>query len=156
MASQRPMHRSGFAATVGVIGLVAAAALVAMLGEHGAFSGSGATVVAIAPPIPGVTLDDSTTDRTPVVTSLRTHSEAERRGVRVGDRIAAVDGREVRDVAGLREAVERHSGAVPVSLQIQRGDAVWDVALDRAEPPGDRPDLRLAPNDPEDPARRGR
>ena len=155
MASQHPMHRSATSATIGVTVLLAAVALVMMLGERGVFSG-GMTIAAVAPPIPGVTLEDAIADRMPVVTSLRTHSEAERAGVRVGDRIDAVDGRQVRDVAALRAAVARHPGTIPVSLEIQRGDAVWNVALDRAEPPTDAPDPGLAPNDPKNPARRRR
>ncbi len=152
-----PMHRSrSVAAAVGVAALVLAATLVMMLGEHGAFSAFGTATAIVAPPLPGVTLDDSADDRTPVVTSLRTHSEAERRGVRVGDRIQAVDGRQVRDLATLREAVASHAGTVPVALQIQRGDTIWDIALDRAEPGGDPPDIRRVPDDPENIARRGR
>lgn len=156
MATRHDPHRSR-SAMIGAIGLLLVVMLVMMLAGRGAFAVLGPSVATgVAPPIPGVTLDDSSLDRVPVVTSLRTHSEAERRGVRVGDRIQAVDGRHVRDLAALREAVAQHSGAVPVSLKIQRGDMLWDVALDRAEPPADRPDPAASPNEPEDPAGRGR
>ena len=93
--------------------------------------------------LPGFTVDDddgSTRAPMPVVTSLRSDSEAERLGVRVGDHIAAVDGRPVRDVAGLRAVVTADRARGPVALHILRGSAVWNVAIDRAEPPagGDR------------------
>lgn len=156
MATRHDLHRSGTAATVGVVALLLAVALVTMLAERGAFAIFGTATTTAAPPIPGVTLDDTTADRTPVVTSLRTHGEAERRGVRVGDRIQAVDGRQVRDVAALRAALAKHSGGVPVSLQIQRGDSLWDVALDRAEPSGDGLDPAVAPGESKNPARRRR
>lgn len=89
--------------------------------------------------IPGITVDDEDAGaqgtHMPVVTSLRSNSEAERLGVRVGDHIAAVDGRPIRDVAGLRAVVTGDRAHGPVALHILRGSAVWNVALDRAEPP---------------------
>ncbi|HEY0269735.1 MAG TPA: PDZ domain-containing protein [Sphingomonas sp.] len=122
--------------------LILVACLTALLvigaAERGLFTHHPASVTRIA--IPGVTVDDDDDDGNaqasmPVVTSLRSDSEAERLGVRVGDHIAAVDGRPIRDVAGLRAVVTADRAHGPVALHILRGSAVWNVAIDRAEPP---------------------
>ncbi|USI73115.1 PDZ domain-containing protein [Sphingomonas morindae] len=85
------------------------------------------------PLVPGVTLVDDPAQM-PVVTSLRSASEAEQRGVRVGDHIAAVDGRPVHSVAGIAAVLHARQRARQLALHIVRGNAVWTVAIDRAEP----------------------
>jgi len=117
-----------------------AVALVIALAEHGTFTRMpprGAIVT-----LPGITLDDdganTAAQPTPIVTSLRSDSEAQRLGIRVGDHITAVDGRPVHNVAALREAVFADHGRGPVALHILRGTAVWTIAIDRAEPAPDR------------------
>jgi S1-C subfamily serine protease len=119
--------------------LIFAACLVVLLvigaAERGLFTPLPAPASRIA--IPGITVDDDDDDvsRLPVVTSLRSDSEAERLGVRVGDHISAVNGRPVRDVAGVRAVVVADRAHGPVALHIVRGSVAWNVALDRAEPP---------------------
>lgn len=138
-APRRPRH------LVLALLALALAGLVAVMGEHGVFATVGALA---APAIPGVTVeDDAANAAMPIVTSLRSDGEAQRLGLRVGDRIAAIDGRPVRDAADLRRAIA-HASAGPVSLHIRRGDTVWTMAIDRADadPKG------REPHDPQDPA----
>ncbi len=121
------------APAIGIVAVVAAVALVVAAAEHGSFSrfvraGSGPIA-----PIPGVTVGD-TQDAVPVVTSVRSDGAAERAGIEVGDEIVAVDGRNVRDVAALRDAIVADRGDRRLALHIRRGDALWSVAIDRAEP----------------------
>jgi S1-C subfamily serine protease len=117
-----------------------AALLVVVAAERGVFTPA-KSVGGNRMSLPGITLDDDDDDGPggdppmPVVTSLRTDGQAERLGVRVGDHIAAIDGRPVRDVAALRAALQDTRGHKPVALHILRGSAVWNVAIDRAEPP---------------------
>jgi S1-C subfamily serine protease len=125
-------------AALPIIVLCLLAALVVGAAERGLFAALSPAGKSIA--IPGITVDDDDDDGSdhapmPVVTSLRSDSEAERLGVRVGDHIAAVDGRPIRDVASLRAVVIADRARGPVALHILRGSAVWNVALDRAEPP---------------------
>jgi S1-C subfamily serine protease len=131
-----------------MIGLaaVAMAGSLAVLGERGIFS---APVGRAAPALPGVTLEDeSGTTTMPVITSLRSDGQAERSGLRVGDRIAAVDGQPVRDVAAFGRAMRMRPGTTPVRLHVRRGDAAWTVAIDRVEA-----DYRgTKPHDPQDTA----
>lgn len=119
---------------IGIVAVVAAVALVVAAAETGSFSrfaraGSGAVAT-----IPGVTVGDAA-DKLPVVTSVRSNGAAERAGIEVGDEIVAVDGRNVRDVAALRDVIVADRGDPRLALHIRRGDALWTVAIDRAEPP---------------------
>ena len=122
----------------GVVIFVTAACLalvsVIFLAEHGQFSRFGRSGSLVA--IPGVTLDEdgNAAADMPIVTSLRSDSEAERLGIRVGDHIDAVDGRPVRSVAALRAAIVADRGRGPVALHIRRGSAIWNVAIDRLDP----------------------
>jgi S1-C subfamily serine protease len=120
--------------TIAVIAVVAAVALVVMAAEHGSFSrfvrgGTGAVSL-----IPGVTIGD-TSDRLPVVTSVRSDGAAERAGIEVGDEIVAVDGHAVHDVATVHDVVMTDHRDRRLALHIRRGDALWTVAIDRADPP---------------------
>ena len=140
-SSPRAAPRS---ALLGIAAAIGAAGSVAVLGEHGAFSGMASRPLAS---IPGVTLADDTGDAgMPVVTSLRSDGEAQRLGLRVGDRIAAVDGHPVRTVAALGRAMRSQAGMAPLRLHVRRGDTVWTVAIDRI----DHRDTE--PHDPQDPA----
>lgn len=118
-----------------------AIAVVIALAERGVFTRLSRTGGGLA--IPGVTLDDDSvaaglTDAPmPIVTSLRSDSEAERLGIRVGDHIDAVDGRSVRDVAALREAIVTDRGRGRVALHILHGSAVRTIAIDFAGPAAD-------------------
>ncbi len=135
----------------GVIAVVAALLLVLIMAERGLFSrlpggrSTGST-------LPGVTLDNDDDDRLPVVTSVRTNGEAERAGIRAGDEIEAVDGHAVRDVAALRATVQSDHRSGPLALHIRRGDTLWTVALDRAEPPVGAPVATEKMHGPENPA----
>lgn len=126
-------------AAIAIVVVCLAVVLVLLAAEHGVFTSLPAGGNHMG--LPGITLDDDDDDGPggdppmPVVTSLRTNGEAERLGVRVGDHIAAVDGRPVRDVAALRAALLAARAHQPVALHILRGSAVWNVAIDRAEPP---------------------
>ncbi len=118
---------------IGVVAVVAALALVVAAAEHGSFSrfvraGSGPIAT-----IPGVTVGD-TSDQLPVVTSVRSNGAAERAGIEVGDEIVSVDGHAVHDVAALHDVVLASRGDPRLALHIRRGDALWTVAIDRAEP----------------------
>ena len=118
---------------IGIVAVVVAVALVvvaAETGSFGRFASAGNTLVAA---IPGVTVGD-TDDKLPVVTSVRSDGAAERAGIEVGDEIVAVDGRDVHDVAALHEAITADRGDRRLALHIRRGDALWTVAIDRAEP----------------------
>lgn len=127
--------RGGRGLAIGVATIVAALLFVLFLAEHGLFGwlgpggGAGST-------LPGVTLGDSG-DHMPVVTSVRSNGEAERVGIRAGDEIAAVDGHAVRDVAALRATLLADRGKGPLALHIRRGDTLWTVSIDRAEPAAD-------------------
>jgi S1-C subfamily serine protease len=112
--------------------VAAVALLVLFVAEHGGFSQFARA--SFRPAIPGVTVENGAARRTPVVTSVRTDSQAQKRGLRVGDDILSVDGRRVRDVQALRDAVVAAGNHAPLDLDVQRGDAVWTVSIDRAEP----------------------
>jgi S1-C subfamily serine protease len=141
-ARRRATGRRGeWRAAMVILAVCVAVLLVLGAAERGLFTPRAAPASRMMA-IPGITVDDDDDDgtgntqaRMPVVTSLRSDSEAERRGVRVGDHIAAVDGRPIRDVAGLSAVVTADHTRGPVALHIVRGSAVWNVALDRAEPP---------------------
>ena len=119
----------------GIVAVVASVALVVLAAEHGSFSrfarGGG-----VLPAIPGVTVGD-TDDRMPVVTSVRSNGAAERAGLQVGDEIVTVDGRRVQTVETLRDVMRSEPGDRRLALHIRRGDALWTVAIDRAEPSAD-------------------
>ncbi len=135
--------------TIGVAGVVVAVALVVMLAERGTFRRfSRAGIVAT---LPSLTVGDSS-DRMPVVTSVRSDGVAARAGIRVGDEIEAVDGRYVHNVAALRAAVSADRGKGPLALHIRRGDALWTIAIDRSEPAADRMPATGATNGAENPA----
>lgn len=119
--------------TIAVIAVMAAVALVVMAAENGSFSRFARAGAAPTPPIPSVTIGD-TSDRLPVVTSVRSDGAAERAGIEVGDEIVAVDQHPVHDVAALRDAVLADRGRPRLALHIRRGDALWTVAIARADP----------------------
>lgn len=135
--------------TVGVAAVLAALLLVLVLAEHGTFRRAERAGIADAT-LPGVTLDNGG-DRMPVVTSVRSDGEAERVGIRAGDEIEAVDGRRVHDIAALRSAVVSDPDG-KLALHIRRGDALWSVALDRAEPAAGNAMAMENANGPENPA----
>jgi S1-C subfamily serine protease len=122
----------------GTLAVVAALLLVLFLAERGIFTRASAGALAFGSAIPGMTLDDDDDDRMPVVTSVRSDGQAERAGIRAGDEIASVNDQPVRNVAALRAALTAARGHGPVALHIRRGDALWTVAIDRAEPQGQR------------------
>ena len=123
---------------IAVVAVVAAVALVVMAAEHGSFSRFARGGAVPVSPIPGVTIGD-TGDRLPVVTSVRSNGAAERAGIEVGDEIVAVDGHAVHDVAALHDVVVTDRADRRLALHIRRGDALWTVAIDRAEPPAGGP-----------------
>ena len=126
-------HHGGRRLAIGIVAVVAALLLVLILAERGLFSKLPAGMTNGAT-LPGVTLDNDDDDRLPVVTSVRSNGEAERAGIRAGDEIESVDGHPVRDVAALQATVQSDHNRGPLALHIRRGDALWTVALDRAEP----------------------
>ena len=68
-----------------------------------------------------------------VVGGLADGGPADQAGLRVGDRIAAVEGREPQDLAGLWRLVRAAGPAgTPVHLTISRGDRVTNVAVPSA------------------------
>jgi S1-C subfamily serine protease len=139
MAAYRHAMESGGGKSfaIGTLAVVGALLLVLFLAERGMFTrASGSMMLNSA--IPGMTLDDDDDDRMPVVTSVRSDGQAERAGIRAGDEIASVNGKPVRDVAALRAALTAAHGHGPVALHIRRGDALWTVAINRAEPPVQR------------------
>jgi C-terminal processing protease CtpA/Prc len=141
--------RGGKWLAIGTVAVVAALALILVLAEHGIFTRMPATIFAGAP-LPGVTLSDSD-DRMPVVTSVRSDGEAERVGIRAGDEIEAIGKQPVHDVAALR-AVLLSDRENKLALHIRRGDALWTVALDRAEPAVESKTAMETANGPENPA----
>jgi S1-C subfamily serine protease len=119
----------------GVIAVVALLALVLVMAEKGIFQRfERGTLVAS---IPSLTVGDGGDDQLPVVTSVRSDGAAERAGVRVGDEIEAVNGRQVHNVAALRAIVSSDRRNGPLALHIRRGDAVWTIAIDRSEQTAD-------------------
>jgi S1-C subfamily serine protease len=127
----RRLHRGpSRAVMLGAAAMALAGSLVA-LGERGAFSDAVGHPV---PALPGVTLEDGAgAAAMPIVTSLRSDGQAERSGLRVGDRIAALDGQPVGNVAALDRAMRARAAKTPLRLHIRRGDTVWTLAIDRAE-----------------------
>ncbi len=126
-------HHGGRRLAIGIAAVVAALLLVLFLAERGLFSKLPGGVSS-GGALPGVTLDNDGDDRLPVVTSVRSNGEAERAGIRAGDEIESVDGHPVRDVAALQATVQSDHSKGRLALHIRRGDALWTVALDRAEP----------------------
>jgi S1-C subfamily serine protease len=124
--------------TIAIVAVVAAVALVVMAAEHGSFGRFVRGGAGPVSPIPGITVGD-TSDRLPVVTSVRSDGAAERAGIEVGDEIVAVDGHAVHDVATLHDAVLTDRRDRRLALHIRRGDALWTIAIDRAEPPAGVP-----------------
>ncbi len=118
---------------IGIVAVVATVVLVIVAAETGSFSRFARSAPVATSPIPGVTVGD-TVDKSPVVTSVRSDGAAERAGIEVGDEIVAVGGQTVHDVAALDDAVVADRGAGRLALHIRRGDALWTVAIDRAEP----------------------
>ena len=118
---------------IAVIAVVVAVALVVAAAEHGSFSRFARSGGSPVSPIPGVTVGD-TSDRLPVVTSVRSDGAAERAGIQVGDEIVAVDGHSVHDVAALHDVIGADRRDRRLALHIRRGDALWTIAIDRAEP----------------------
>lgn len=65
-----------------------------------------------------------------VVTSLRSHGPAERRGVRVGDVVETIDGRGVRNLDGLGRILRADSRPV-VSVRMRGAKGRYEVMLTR-------------------------
>jgi S1-C subfamily serine protease len=126
-------HHGRTRVAIGIVAVVAALLLVLFLAERGLFTRP-SSAAAYGATLPGVTLGDDSGDSLPVVTSVRSNGEAERAGIRAGDEIESVDGHPVRDVETLRSTVLSDRTNRPLALHIRRGDALWTVALDRAEP----------------------
>jgi S1-C subfamily serine protease len=142
--------RGGRGLAIGVVTILAALLFVLFLAEHGLFS----RLVRAGGPsssLPGVTLGDGS-DRMLVVTSVRSDGEAERLGIRAGDEIEAVDGHAVHDVAALRATLLADRGNRPLALHIRRGDTLWTVSIDRAEPAADDTMATGSTNGAENPA----
>lgn len=126
------------------VGVVAALVIVILsaivvidMAERGDFSRFARA--STASPLPGITLSDGTAGdgpggAMPVVTSVRSGSEAKQRGIRAGDAIIAVDGRPVRSVAAVRDAIGARPNQGPLDLHLRRGDAIVSVSIDRFEP----------------------
>jgi S1-C subfamily serine protease len=132
-ASRRDIGRTAhWGVAICIAAACAAVIIVILLAERGTFTR--APIGASTLTIPGITIDDDdgSAPRMPIVTSLRSDSQAERLGIRVGDHIAAVDGQSVRDVAGVRAAMITDRGRGPVALHILRGSAVRTIAIDCA------------------------
>jgi S1-C subfamily serine protease len=115
--------------TIGIAVAASSALIVFACAERGVFSRLTSEGGGIA--IPGMTIDNNSVAPIPVVTSVRSDSEAQRLGVRAGDAILSVDGHPVRDLAALRAAVYQAPDTAPLDLHIRRGDAVLDVSIDR-------------------------
>jgi len=118
---------------IGIVAVVVTVALVIVAAETGSFSRFARGSAGPVSPIPGVTVGD-TSDQLPVVTSVRSDGAAERAGIEVGDEIVAVGGQNVHDVAALHDAIAADHRDRRLALHIRRGDALWTVAIDRAEP----------------------
>lgn len=65
-----------------------------------------------------------------VVTSLRSHGAAERRGVRVGDVVEAVDGRQVGSVAALNRILRTDMRPI-VAVRLRNAMGRYDILLTR-------------------------
>ena len=122
---------------IGIIAVVATVALVIVAAETGSFSRFARGNAGPVSPIPSITVGD-TSDKLPVVTSVRSNGAAERAGIEVGDEIVSVDGQKVHDVAALHDAIVAEHDDRRLALHIRRGDALWTVAIDRAEPSAGR------------------
>lgn len=88
--------------------------------------------------LPGVTLDadlDPTLKLPLVVTSLRSQGAAWREGVRVGDRLEAVDGVPVPGRAALLRVLAQDQARV-ILLRLRRVGGTVDVRLDRGHGAG--------------------
>lgn len=88
--------------------------------------------------LPGVTLDadlDATPTLPLVVTSLRSQGAAWRAGVRVGDRLEAVDGVPVPSRAALLRVLAEDRARM-ILLHLRRGAGTVDVRLDRGRGAG--------------------
>ena len=118
---------------IGIVAVVATVALVIVAAETGSFSRFARGGAGPVSPIPSITVGD-TSDKLPVVTSVRSNGAAERAGIEVGDEIVSVDGQNVHDVAALHDVITADHGDRRLALHIRRGDALWTVAIDRAEP----------------------
>ena len=118
---------------IGIVAVVVTVALVIVAAETGSFSRFARGSAGPVSPIPGVTVGDAN-DKLPVVTSVRSDGAAERAGIEVGDEIVAVGGQNVHDVAALHDAIVADHRDKRLALHIRRGDALWTVAIDRAEP----------------------
>jgi S1-C subfamily serine protease len=147
-ATGRKIER-GLAA--GIIAVLAAVALVVMMAEAGSFQRFGRGG-ALGVSIPSLTVGDGGDDQMPVVTSVRSNGAAERAGIKVGDEIEAVNGRQVHNVAALRAVVSADRRNQPLALHIRRGDAVWTIAIDRSEQAADETGVTGAMNGAENPA----
>jgi hypothetical protein len=83
----------------------------------------------------GVVLDEGATGGA-VVGSVSRRSPADRAGIKAGDRIVSLGGREVKDAAGLRAALGflRPGDGAPATLV--RGDETLEVRIEFPAPPG--------------------
>lgn len=79
--------------------------------------------------LPGITLEDSRRLASgPIVTSIRTNSEASRQGVMVGDAIIAIDGNRVKTLDQLRNYLQKDNDG-EVDLRLAHGPKTRDVPL---------------------------
>lgn len=63
-----------------------------------------------------------------VVTSLKSHGQAEQMGVRVGDVVTSVNGRTVHNLTGLRKILRSQPMPV-ISVRFHHGIGAYDVTL---------------------------
>ena len=84
----------------------------------------------------GDSLDSLTFEPGVRVVSVANHSPAAAAGVRVGDVVLAVDGREIDDPGALDALIERAGAGSEVVLDVLRGDAVTEVRVVIAAPTG--------------------
>ena len=63
------------------------------------------------------------------MTGVVPRSPAEQAGLRVGDLVTEVNRRRVKDVAGVRAALEKGGAGANVLLRVQRGDVQQYLAL---------------------------
>jgi len=77
----------------------------------------------------GVMLSDAPDGKGAIVDSVSTPSPAEKAGIKEGDRITALGTREVKDSAGLREALGFSRAGDTVAVKIVRGTEAMEVSV---------------------------
>jgi hypothetical protein len=83
----------------------------------------------------GVVLDEGSTGGA-TVASVSKRSPAERAGVKAGDRIVSLGGREVTDAGGLRAALRFVRPGDSVEVRLLRGEETLEVKIEFPGPPG--------------------